>query len=193
MSAASVRDRLVREGERAFGHDERCEQSLQVDAGSRGGFVVWEESAGHVRAGLPARGALASNCGSGTRGSPPHDEQLGNHNKEMEAMTVSGGIEDAHYGGPAVYRIVVQGALAEHWSDRMASMKITSRSSGAGTKLTILEGRIQDQAQLTGVLNTLYGLHLSIVRVETINDESSPTEPQRSPGAGPEGRNGEGS
>jgi hypothetical protein len=37
---------------------------------------------------------------------------------------------------------------------------------------TTLAGQITDQAELNGVLDTLYSLHLPIVTVETLDDES---------------------
>jgi hypothetical protein len=34
-----------------------------------------------------------------------------------------------------------------------------------------LFGRLRDQAELSGVLNSLYGLHLVILKVEVVNKE----------------------
>jgi hypothetical protein len=42
-----------------------------------------------------------------------------------------------------------------------------SRSNHSGD----LNGRLRDQAELSGVLNSLYNLHLSILKVEVANDE----------------------
>jgi hypothetical protein len=36
---------------------------------------------------------------------------------------------------------------------------------------TTLIGRLRDQAELLGVLNSLYGLHLSILKVEVVDGE----------------------
>jgi hypothetical protein len=38
--------------------------------------------------------------------------------------------------------------------------------------VTTLVGRVRDQAELTGLLNSLYELHLPILTVENINDKN---------------------
>jgi len=72
---------------------------------------------------------------------------------------------------PATYRIEVEGLLAESWSDRLAGMRITARNRSDQTTVTTLVGRLRDQAELSGVLNSLYDLHLSILKVEVVNEE----------------------
>jgi hypothetical protein len=72
---------------------------------------------------------------------------------------------------PATYRIEVDGHIDESWSDRLAGMQITTRKRSDQTTVTTLVGRLRDQAELSGVLNSLYGLHLSILKVEVVNDE----------------------
>jgi hypothetical protein len=81
-------------------------------------------------------------------------------------MTSVGDPTKFEFGGPATYRIVVQGTVDEHWSDRLAGMVTTTTSSGSGLTHTTLLGPLQDQAELKGVLDTLYGLHVPIVKVE---------------------------
>jgi hypothetical protein len=72
---------------------------------------------------------------------------------------------------PATYRIEVEGHLAESWSDRLAGMRITARKRLDQTTVTTLAGRLRDQAELSGVLNSLYDLHLSILSVEYLKDD----------------------
>ena len=72
---------------------------------------------------------------------------------------------------PATYRIEVEGHLAESWSDRLAGMRITARNRLDQTTVTTLIGRLRDQAELSGVLNSLYDLHLSILSVEYLKDD----------------------
>jgi hypothetical protein len=72
---------------------------------------------------------------------------------------------------PVTYRIEVEGHLAESWSDRLAGMRITARKRSDQTTVTTLAGRLRDQAELSGVLNSLYDLHLSILKVEMVNGE----------------------
>jgi hypothetical protein len=81
---------------------------------------------------------------------------------------------DIEFGGPATYRIVVQGSLGKEWSDRLAEMEITTTSRGEKTPHTTLLGPIRDQAELSGVLGTLHGLHLTILKVETVDEEGEP-------------------
>lgn len=86
-------------------------------------------------------------------------------------MTTSNDQRDIEFGEPATYRIVVQGTLAENWSDRLAGLTITASGPGDGAPRTTLEGPLRDQAELNGVLDTLYGLQLSILEVKTLDEE----------------------
>ena len=77
---------------------------------------------------------------------------------------------------PATYRIEVEGDLDESLSERLGGMRITV-------------GRVRDQAELTGVMNSLYELHLPILSVQNLTekngeaghdpDKSSPSELER--------------
>ncbi len=64
------------------------------------------------------------------------------------------------------YRIEVIGYLDDHWSDRLAGMQISTSSSANESTVTTLIGHLRDQAQLSGVLNSLYDLHLPLLLVE---------------------------
>ena len=69
-------------------------------------------------------------------------------------------------GKPACYRIAVQGGLDEKkWSGRLGGMQIESQKAGDQQAITILNGEVQDQAELMGVLNTLYQLQMNILSV----------------------------
>ena len=81
--------------------------------------------------------------------------------------------EDVDFGGPAMYRIVVQGSLDEDWSSRLAGMAISSTTRRDRVPHTTLLGPIRDQAELNGVLSTLYGLHLTILGVEAVHHEET--------------------
>ena len=70
---------------------------------------------------------------------------------------------------PGKYRICVHGVLDENWSERLGGMHITTSSRGNQGSITTLVGRIRDQAELAGVLSTLYGLHMSLLSVEYID------------------------
>jgi hypothetical protein len=77
---------------------------------------------------------------------------------------------DIEFGGPASYLIVVQGILSPEWSERLAGLVVTTTQEGAAPQ-TNLRGRIRDQAELNGVLDTLYNMHLPILHVERVDDE----------------------
>jgi hypothetical protein len=75
------------------------------------------------------------------------------------------------FEGPATYRIVVQGALSEMSRRRFAGMTIESDPADADRPRTILRGQVRDQAELRGVLDALYGLHLTVIKVEQCSGE----------------------
>jgi hypothetical protein len=72
---------------------------------------------------------------------------------------------------PVTYRIEVEGYLAESWSDCLAGMRITVGERLDQTTMTTLVGRLRDQAELSGVLNSLYDLRLPILKVEVVKGE----------------------
>lgn len=57
---------------------------------------------------------------------------------------------------PATYRIEVDGILDENWVDSLAGMRISSRKRADQSTVTTMTGRLIDQAELAGVLNSLY-------------------------------------
>ncbi|MGB5705564.1 MAG: hypothetical protein WBM41_01930 [Arenicellales bacterium] len=85
-------------------------------------------------------------------------------------MTSSNDSTFLEFGGPVTYRVAVRGKLDPDWSDRLAGMAITNTTGESGEADTVLFGQIRDQAELSGVLETLYDLHLSILRVEIVED-----------------------
>jgi hypothetical protein len=56
------------------------------------------------------------------------------------------------------YRICVKGSFDENSSKRLGGMDVTESNPGNNT--TALVGRMRDQAELAGVLNTIYEMHL---------------------------------
>ena len=71
---------------------------------------------------------------------------------------------------PGTYHIRVIGSLEESWSERIAGMRITTEKLKDQGPVTELVGQIRDQAELSGVLNTLYDLHLTLLSVEILED-----------------------
>ena len=84
-------------------------------------------------------------------------------------MTTSNYGKEFEFGGPATYRIVVQGRVSESWHKRLGGLEVTTYSPETGKPLTILRGRLCDQAALHGVLDTLYALHLPILEVTKVD------------------------
>ena len=74
-------------------------------------------------------------------------------------------------GRTAVYRLVVQGAVAEQLSDRLGELEIRTSCGAHGSTTTTLTGRIRDQAQLIGVVNSLYEMRFPILAVELLELE----------------------
>lgn len=72
---------------------------------------------------------------------------------------------------PAFYKIKVLGDLSEQLSNRLGGMQINVDRSKNHNPVSVLLGRVNDQAALSGVLNTLYGLHVSILSVSIMKDE----------------------
>jgi hypothetical protein len=76
------------------------------------------------------------------------------------------------FSGPGRYRIKARGRLDADWNDRFGAMEVVSiLSPCADDALTMLEGEVSDQAELAGILNTLYELHLPLLEVLRIEDE----------------------
>ena len=75
--------------------------------------------------------------------------------------------------GPATYRIHVGGRLDASWSDRIGGMQITEIHAADGQTETILVGRLADQAALSGIMNSLYELHMPVLSAECIDSENS--------------------
>jgi hypothetical protein len=77
-----------------------------------------------------------------------------------------------HFDRPAIYQICVQGIIDPNWSDRLAGMTIRQVAEEASPPFTILDGELNDQAALLGVLNSLYELHLPVLSVVCLSYKS---------------------
>jgi hypothetical protein len=88
-------------------------------------------------------------------------------------MSPSAGRKERPFDRPGNYRIRVQGFLDESWSENLGGLSITTSSREAQGAVTTLVGRLRDQAELFGVLHTLYELHLSILSVECLKGKEA--------------------
>ncbi len=94
--------------------------------------------------------------------------------EKPESQDVAAQNAGLRWKGPARYRIVVGKQLSPNWSDRLAGMDIKPREGDPSqATVTMLEGMIQDQAQLLGVLNTLNDLGFPILKVDAVEEESA--------------------
>jgi len=75
---------------------------------------------------------------------------------------------------PGIYHIRVLGLLDESWSERLGNFRITASSlKDDEGPVTEVVGKVRDQAELMGVFDTLYNLHLPILSVEMLEAEKS--------------------
>ncbi|MGD8714609.1 MAG: hypothetical protein PVG70_08725 [Desulfobacterales bacterium] len=73
---------------------------------------------------------------------------------------------------PGNYRIRVLGYLDERLSERLGGLRIKeSNLKDQESTVTELVGKVRDQAELAGLLNTLYELHMTLLSVECLNDD----------------------
>jgi hypothetical protein len=70
--------------------------------------------------------------------------------------------------GPATYKIIVRGTIDPSTANRLSGMSISQILSEDGAVETVVVGRLADQAALSSVLNTLYGLHLPVVSADCL-------------------------
>ncbi len=69
-----------------------------------------------------------------------------------------------------MYEIHVTGRLDSHWSDRFNSLAIATQGDE-----THMVGRIIDQAELLGILNTLHNLGYPLLYVSIKSDAPMPS------------------
>ena len=71
---------------------------------------------------------------------------------------------------PAVYQIKVLGKVPSSWSERLAGMNISYKKDDSDVVTTLI-GKLSDQAELSGILNSLLDLHMSVLSVKKMNDK----------------------
>lgn len=87
------------------------------------------------------------------------------HDRAEESLGVVGYTQ---FAGPGFYRIVAQGRASPWSADRLGCMRLVGPASDSGPSVTVLEGRVRDQAELLGVLNTLHELRFSLLSVVSL-------------------------
>ena len=67
-----------------------------------------------------------------------------------------------------IYQIIVQGCLDLSWSDWFEGMEITNETGKDAQLITTLNGNIEDQSALRGILSRLWDLNLTILSVKRV-------------------------
>ncbi len=74
------------------------------------------------------------------------------------------------FSKPAIYKIIVKGELNEDYSMRLGGMQITSEQKRGRYPVSVLIGKLSDQAELSGILNALYEMHLMVLSVQAMGE-----------------------
>ena len=82
-------------------------------------------------------------------------------------------MNEAHFSESGYYQIMVQGHLSSKWSGRLGGMEMFLSPEESTSKRTILQGYITDQAELAGILNSLYELHHPLLSVQYLGNKPS--------------------
>ena len=91
----------------------------------------------------------------------------------MEGMRQMTKVEDRRFSfqRPGNYRIRVQGSLEKSLVGSLGNFRITTANvEGQKRSFTDLDGRVRDQAELAGILETLYDLHMTILLVKYLEE-----------------------
>lgn len=72
------------------------------------------------------------------------------------------------FSSEAYYKICVLGYIDASWSDRLGGMSIESVLGADKKNVTFLEGVVADQAELIGIVNSIYQMRLSLLSVSLV-------------------------
>jgi len=87
-------------------------------------------------------------------------------------MSQPGGKKTYTFDRAGNYRIRVLGFLDERFSKRLGGLRISQCSlKDHEEPVTELVGQVRDQAELAGLLNSLYEMHLTLRSVEYLNGD----------------------
>lgn len=76
------------------------------------------------------------------------------------------------FKGPAIYCIKIKGVIDQHYAGHFGDLIISTDKKEDEQTTSKLTGNIKDQAELMGVLNGLYNLHLPIVSIQPLDEKS---------------------
>jgi hypothetical protein len=79
-------------------------------------------------------------------------------------------ISDYNFKKAAIYKIVVQGEIDDNWADRLNDMQINVDQQKGKQPISSIVGEITDQSALSGILNTLYELQMTVISVKMLSE-----------------------
>ena len=68
----------------------------------------------------------------------------------------------------AIYKIVVKGEINDGWLERMWGFHLSKDKKKKG--VSVIVGQIADQSALSGILNTLYDKHMTVISVNMLSE-----------------------
>jgi hypothetical protein len=75
-----------------------------------------------------------------------------------------------HFTKPAIYKIVVHGDIDGESAMRLWGLQVSTTKGKNQKIITTLVGMINDQSQLSGILNTLYDRHMTVISVNMLSE-----------------------
>ena len=89
---------------------------------------------------------------------------------------------DIDFDGPATYRIIVKGRIDKRHSEYLGGMCISTQNCKGGAIVTMLTGKVKDQAELAGIVDSIYEMHLPILSVLNVTEENDESARFQQPG-----------
>jgi len=75
-----------------------------------------------------------------------------------------------NFSKPSVYKIKVQGEIEKDLSGNLGGMQIKVIKEEGKKPITVLIGSVRDQAALSGILNSLYNMHMMVISVKALKE-----------------------
>ena len=85
-------------------------------------------------------------------------------------MTTTKKFLDYSFTKPAIYKIVVQGKIDNKLSDILLDLQINVEKADGQKYYSTLIGKINDQAALSGIMNTIYNMHITVISVNMLSE-----------------------
>ena len=77
---------------------------------------------------------------------------------------------DNYFKNAAIYKIVVQGELNAEWPIQSWGLQVNVQKVKGKKTITSLVGQINDQSALSGILNKLYDIHMTVISVNMLSE-----------------------